>query len=93
MDLVSQVIESQQAIEKHQHAVGNIEIVHRVLSDVLKPPHNVIRAITNSAGDEWRKTLHRRRTMLLQKFLNNFENIPRAPLDFAAACNCYLSAT
>ena len=87
MDLVPQVIEGQHAVEKHQHAVGNVEVIHSVLSDVLQPPHNVIRAISDRSGREWRQALHCRRAMLLQKFFDDVENIARASLDLAAARN------
>jgi hypothetical protein len=84
VDLVTQMIEGEHAVEKHQHTVGNIQVIAGVLSDVLQPPHNVIRAIADRAGGERRQAFHCRRTMLLQQFLDDFEDVSRAPLDFAA---------
>jgi hypothetical protein len=36
VDLVAQVIEGEHAVEKHQHTVGNVEVIAGVLSDVLQ---------------------------------------------------------
>ena len=83
-----QVIEGEHAIEKHQHAVGNVEVIGSVLSDVLQPPHNVIRAIANRAGGERRQTFDRRWTMLLQQLFNDLEYISRAALDLFSVLRC-----
>src|ERR1035441_2731851 len=85
MDLVPQMIEGEHAIEKHQHTVGNVQVIRSVLSYVLQPPHDVIRAITDGAGGERRQAFHCRWTMLLQQFLYDCENISRAPFDFLNA--------
>src|ERR1017187_6630963 len=85
MDLVPQMIEGEHAIEKHQHTIGNVQVIRSVLSYVLQPPHNVIRAITDGAGGERRQAFHCRWTMLLQQFLYDCENISRAPFDFLNA--------
>ena len=87
-----QVIEGEHAVEKHQHAIGNIEIVRSMYSDVLQPPHHVIRAIADRARGEGRQSFHRCRTMLLQQFLNYVENISRAAVDFMAAFDLDLGA-
>ena len=86
MDLVPQVIEGQHAVEKHQHAVGNVEVIGwHAAADVLETAHDVIRAIADRAGGERRQTFHRGGTMLLQQFFDDLEDISRAPLDFPAA--------
>ena len=55
-----------------------------MLADVLELAHDVIRAIADGAGGERRQAFHRGWTMLLQQFLDHFENISLAPLDFSA---------
>src|SRR5580658_4436915 len=93
MNLVPQMIEGEHAVEKHQHTVGNVKVIHRVFPDVLQSSHDVIGAIAHRAGGEWRQALDRCRTILLQEFLDDFENAPRAALDFAAAFDPDLGAT
>ena len=78
-----QVIEGEHAVEKHQDAVGNVEVIGGVLADVFQPPHDVIRAIADRTGGERRQAFHGCWTMLLQEFLDDCENISRAPFDFA----------
>jgi hypothetical protein len=36
VDLVAQVIEGQHAVEKHQHAIGDVEVVGGVLSNISR---------------------------------------------------------
>ncbi len=79
------MIEGEDAVEKHQHTVGNVQIIRSVLPDVLQAAHNVIRAITDGAGGERRKAFYCGWTVLLQEFFDDFENISHAALDFTAA--------
>jgi hypothetical protein len=85
VDLVAQVIEGQQAIEEHQHAVGQQKIVLRLLADILQLPDCVVGEIPHRACGEWRQSRHDRRTMLAQQFLNHLDGAARASfLAFAA---------
>src|SRR5580698_111719 len=78
------MIEGQDAGEKHQHTVGNIEVVGSVLSDVFEAAHDVIGAIAHRSGGEWRQAFHGRWMMPLQAFFDADENVSRAALDFLA---------
>src|SRR5580704_1735471 len=79
------MIEGKDAVEKHQHTVGNIEVVVGMISDVLETAHDVIGAIAHRSGGEWRQAFHGRWMMLLQEFFDDDENVSRAALDFLAA--------
>ena len=94
VDLVTQVVEGEHAVEKHQHTVGNVEVVGGALADVFELAHDVIGAIADGAGGERRQAFHRRGTMLMQEFLDNVKNISGAAVDFlrGAAFDCDLGA-
>jgi hypothetical protein len=79
------VVEREHSIEKHQDAIGNIEIIDGVLSDVFETPNNVIGAVTDCTGGKRGQAGHGGRAMLLQEFLDNFENVSVALFDFLAA--------
>src|ERR1700722_3961220 len=83
MYLMTKMIEGEDAVEKHQHAIGDIQVVGGMVSDVFKAPNDVIGAIANRDGREWRQALDRRRTVLLQEFFDDGENIPCAAFCFA----------
>ncbi len=54
MDLVAEVIEGEHAVEKHQDAVGDVEVVGGMLSDVFEAAHDVIGEIADRArGEGW----------------------------------------
>ena len=61
MDLVAQVIERQQAIEKHQHAIGQRKIILGMLADIFQLPHCVISEVADRARGERRQPGHGRR--------------------------------
>ncbi len=92
MNLVPQVIEGEDAVEKHQHAVGNFEIVGRVFPDLLQPAHDVVGAVADGSGGEGRQAFDGRGTMLLQELFDNVENLAGAMFELAAALDCDLSA-
>ena len=73
MNLVAQVIERQQAIEEHQHAIGQREIVLGMLADIFQLPHHVIREVADGARGERRQSGHGRGTMLPQQFLDDLD--------------------
>src|SRR5258706_13550866 len=79
------VIEGQHAVKKHEHAVGHVEVVLRVGSDLFQLTHNVIRAISNRAACKWGQAFHRCRMMLPQQFFHYLKNVAGAPFYFAAA--------
>jgi hypothetical protein len=85
MDLVAQVVEGEDAVEKHEHAVGDVEVVFCLLSDVFEAADNVVGAITDGSGGEGRQAFHGGGTMLLEEFLDDGKNVAGAFLDLAAA--------
>ncbi len=54
VNLVAQVIESQHAIEEHQHAIGQGKIVFRVVADSFQLANRVICEIANRPSSERR---------------------------------------
>ncbi len=85
MNLMAQVIEDQHAIEKHQHAIGHIEIVFGLRADVLQLPHNVIGAIPDSPRRKRRQPFDRRWTVLPQQFFHHLKDVAGAAFHFASA--------
>jgi hypothetical protein len=85
VNLVPKMIERQHAIKKHQHAIGNIEIVVGMFSDILQLPDDVVGAISNGSGGERRQAFHRGRAMCAQQFFHHLEDFAGAALDFASA--------
>ena len=71
VDLVAQVIERQQAVEEHQHAIGQREIVFGMLADIFQLPDHVVSEISDGARGKRRQPGHSRRTMLPQQFLHD----------------------
>jgi hypothetical protein len=66
MDLVTQVIERKHAIEKHQHAVGLIQVSLGTGWELLKLPHYVVRHVTHGAPSERWKALDDRGRVLME---------------------------
>ena len=87
------MIEGQDAIEEHQHAVGNVEVIGGVFSNVFELAHDVIRAIAYCSGGERWQAFHGCRAMLLQEFFDDRKNISRAAFDFFAAFDFDFVAT
>ena len=85
MDLMMQMIESEDAIEKHQHAIGNIKVILGMFANAFEAPHNVVSAISDGASGEWRQAFEFGGTMLLQEFFYDFKDITGAAFEFAAA--------
>ena len=56
MNLVAQVIKSQQPVEEHQFAIWQRKIVLRVLAYLFKLPHHIVGKIADGAGGERRQT-------------------------------------
>ena len=55
VNLVAQVIKSQQPVEEHQFTVGKREIVLRMFANLFQLPHNVVGKISDGPGGEWRQ--------------------------------------
>ena len=64
MNLMAQMIESQQAIEEHQHAIGQRQIVLGVLADFFQLANGVVGEIADGASGERWQARKGRRTML-----------------------------
>src|SRR5215469_6326196 len=84
MDLVMQVVEGEDAVEKHQDAVGNLEIVFGAVSDVFQATHDVVGAIANGSGRKRRQAFDRGGAVLAQEFLDGLEGVSGAGFLFAA---------
>src|SRR5580704_3429728 len=67
MNLMVQVIESQEAIEEHQHTIRQSKIILGLLANFLQLADGVIGKISNSAGSKRWQASDRRRTMLPQQ--------------------------
>src|SRR5580658_7917237 len=78
VNLMAQVIESQHAIEEHQHAIGQGKIVFRVVADSFQLADSVIRKISDSPSSERRQASDRRRTMLPEQLLQHGQYAARA---------------
>ena len=52
VDLVTEMVEGEHAIEEHENAVGNVKIVLGCLADVLQLADDVVGAIADGAGGE-----------------------------------------
>src|SRR5580704_8524673 len=71
VNLVAQVIESQQAIEEHQHAIGQGKIVFRVVADSFQLADSVIREVANGTSSERRQAGDCRWTMLPEQLFDH----------------------
>ena len=79
MDLVPQVIEGEQAVEEHQHAVGDIEVVLGALADFFKLANDVVGEVSNGSPGKRRPAFVLRHAVLAQQRLERRENISGAP--------------
>src|SRR5580692_5590017 len=71
VNLVAQVIESQQAIEEHQHAIGQGKIVFRVVTDSFQLADRVIRKVSDSPSSERRQAGDCRWPMLAEQLFDH----------------------
>ena len=78
VNLVAQVIESQQAIEEHQHAIGQGKIVLGMVADSFQLADDVIREIANRASSERRQASDGRRTMLPEQLFHHRQHVALA---------------
>ncbi len=85
VDLVAEMIEGEDAIEKHKDAVGDIEIVDGEGSDVFEAADDVVGAIADGSGGEGRKAIHGGGTVSLEEFLDDVEDVAGAALGFFGA--------
>ena len=67
IDLVAKVIERQQPVKKHQHTVGNVEIVFRLFSNALQLADNIVGEESDRTRSERRKTRYVGRAVLGQQ--------------------------
>src|SRR5581483_10381745 len=84
LDLVAHVVERQQAVEEHEHTIGNVQIVLGMFPNVFQMTHYVVRKVTHRSCCEGRQLWHSRRPMLTQKLLHCLEYISGAPLALTA---------
>jgi hypothetical protein len=80
VDLMSQMIEGQQPIEKHQYAVGQRKIIRGMFTDIFQLPNRVICEVAHRARGKWRQPGHGSGTMLPQQFLDNLDRAALALL-------------
>src|SRR5579863_2115022 len=78
VNLVAQVIEGQQPIEEHQHAIGQGKVVFRVITDSFQLADRVIGKISDSPSSERRQAGNGRRTMLPEQLFQHGQYAARA---------------
>ena len=93
VDLVAEVIEGEDAVEEHEDAVGNVEIVGGVFTDIFETADDVIGAIADGSGGEWREAFEGGGTMQVQEFLDDVEDVASAAFGLAAADDGDVGAT
>src|SRR6185437_4240975 len=91
VDLMAKMIECQQSVKKHQHAIGKVQVVFSMLADVFKPANNVVRTKSYRSSGKWRQAGNVRQLVLLQKPFSNLEYIALTAFDFFSALNRNLS--
>ena len=82
MNLVAEVIEGEDAVEEHQDAVGDVEVVFGAVADVFELADDVVGTIANGSGGEGRQTFDLRRPVLAKQCLDDFEDAGGAGFDF-----------
>ena len=82
MDLVVEVIEGEDAIEEHQDAVGDVEVVLGVVADVFELADGIVGAIADGSGGKGRQAFDVSGTVLAQEFLDDLEDVGGAGFDF-----------
>ena len=87
MNLVAQVVKGQQAVEEHQFAIGQREIVLSMFADFLQLPYYVVGKITYGPGGEWRQAGNRGWLVLAQQQLHELEHVSLVPFAVPSAFN------
>ena len=85
MDLVAEVIEGEDAIEEHENAVGDVEIILGVAANVFQLADDVVGAIADGSGGKGRQSFDLCGTVLVEEFLDDVENVGGAGFDFGDA--------
>src|SRR6202521_1295758 len=85
VNLMAQVIEGEQAIEEHQHTIGQGKIVLGVLTDFLQLANRVVRKITHRARREPWQAGEGSGTMLPEQLLHNWQDAALALLTSPSA--------
>src|SRR5690242_1710003 len=75
------MIERQQAVEKHQRAIGSSQVRISMFPDTFQLPHHVVSKIAHRASREWRQAAYNGGAMLTQQFLHMLEYV--SPSTFA----------
>ena len=81
VDLVAEVVEGEHAVEEHENAVGNVEVVLGFLADILQLANNVVGAIADSSGGKRRQPFNLGGTVLVEQFLDDLEDAGGASFD------------
>src|SRR5437870_11712408 len=64
-----QMIERQQPIEEHEHAIGKRKIIFSMLANTFQLPHDIVAAITDGSGGEGGQSWHGCGTVLAKQLL------------------------
>src|SRR6059058_4030984 len=75
MDLMSKMIEREQPVEEHQHAVRELKIVLRTVANIFKLADNIIRAKPNCSGGKGWQARHASGFMLLKQFFGGLKDV------------------
>jgi hypothetical protein len=74
VNLMAQVIESQHAIEEHQHTIGQGKIVLGVLADSFQLANRVVGDVANGTGGETWQFRERRWMMLPEQLFQDWQH-------------------
>ena len=85
MDLVAKVIEGEDAIEEHQDAVGDVEVIFGAGADIFELADDVVGAIADGSGCKGWQAFDLRGTMLVEQFLDDLKDTGGAGFDFGDA--------
>jgi hypothetical protein len=90
VNLVTNVVEREHAIKKHQYAVGKVEVIAAVFGNFFQLPDDVIRKISNGAAGKWRQSGDSRRLVFIQQLTNSRKDVANPILGLFASLNHYL---
>ena len=79
------MIEGEDAVEEHQDAVGDVEIVFGMVAYVFQLANDVVGAIADGSGGEGRQAFDLGGAVLVEEFFDDVEDAGGAGFDFGDA--------
>src|SRR5215467_15280572 len=86
------MVERQDAIEEHQHAIGYVEISSCVRTDIFQLANSVVSKVSDGPGRERREARNDRRLMFFQQLLHYWKDRAGSRLNLSAAPDLHLLA-